>query len=116
MELVEILYRIMYKNMPSVLLGGSLGGLTGRTPLGQPDPETRTGRTTPKILTRKPGSDGQQPPRAGSTLSKTKSNNYVNNIINMIFISKCTQKAFSKFTKIRSILGIIILNLIAQHL
>src|SRR6266487_512704 len=73
MELVEILYRIMYKNMPSVLLGGSLGGLTGRTPLGQPDPETRTGRTTPKILTRKPGSDGQQPPRAGPTLSETKS-------------------------------------------
>src|SRR6266487_3354243 len=73
MELVEILYRIMYKNMPSVLLGGSLGGLTGRTPLGQPDPETRTGRTTPKILTRKPGSDGQQPPWAGLTLSEIKS-------------------------------------------
>src|SRR5206468_10088818 len=63
----------MYKNMPSVLLGGFLGGSDGRTPLGQPDPETRTGRTTPKILTRKPGSDGQQPPRAGPTLSETKS-------------------------------------------
>ena len=60
--------------MPSVLLGGFLGGSAGRTPLGQPDPETRTGRTTPKILTRKPGSDGQQPPRAGPTLSETKSN------------------------------------------
>ncbi len=59
--------------MPSVLLGGFLGGSDGRTPLGQPDPETRTGRTTPKILTRKPGSDGQQPPRAGPTLSETKS-------------------------------------------
>ena len=59
--------------MPSVLLGGFLGGSDGRTPLGQPDPETRTGRTTPKILTRKPGSDGQQSPRAGPTLSKTKS-------------------------------------------
>src|SRR6266487_1546384 len=63
----------MYKNMPSVLLGGFLGGSDGRTPLGQPDPETRTGRTTPKILTRKPGSDGQQPPRASPTLSETKS-------------------------------------------
>ena len=70
---MEILYRIMYKNMPSVLLGGFLGGSDGQTPLGQPDPETRTGRTTPKILTRKPGSDGQQPPRAGPTLSETKS-------------------------------------------
>jgi len=59
--------------MPSVLLGGFLGGSDGRTPLGQPDPETRTGRTTPKILTRKPGSDGQQPPRASLTLSETKS-------------------------------------------
>src|SRR5947199_5832621 len=73
MKLVEILYRIMYKNMPSVLLGGFLGGSIGRTPLGQPDPETRTGRTAPKILTRKPGSDGQQPPRASPTLSETKS-------------------------------------------
>ena len=71
---MEILYRIMYKNMPSVLLGGFLDGSDGRTPLGQPDPETRTGRTTPKILTRKPGLDGQQPPRAGPTLSETKSN------------------------------------------
>ena len=56
--------------MPSVLLVG----LAGRTPLGQPDPETRTGRTKPQISTRKPESDGQQPPRAGPTLSETKSN------------------------------------------
>ena len=35
----------MYKNMSSVLLGGFLGGSDGRTPLGQPDPETRIGRT-----------------------------------------------------------------------
>src|SRR6266487_5183393 len=90
MELVEILYRIMYKNMPSVLLGGSLGGLTGRTPLGQPDPETRTGRTTPKILTRKPGSDGQQPPRAGLTLSETKS--IVNFLIGLQVINQLALK------------------------
>ena len=30
--------------MPSILLGGFLGGSAGRTPLGQPDPETRIGR------------------------------------------------------------------------
>ena len=48
--------------MPSVLLDGFLGGSAGRTPLGQPDPETRTGRTKPQISTRKPESDGQQPP------------------------------------------------------
>ena len=56
--------------MPRALLGGFLGGSAGRAPLGQPDPETRTGRTTPA---RKPGSDGQQPPRASPTLSETKS-------------------------------------------
>ena len=59
--------------MPSVLLGGFLGGSAGRTPLGQPDPETRTGRTKSQISTWKPESDGQQPPRAGPTLSETKS-------------------------------------------
>ncbi len=59
--------------MPSVLLGGFLGGSAGRTPLGQPDPETRMGWTKPQILTREPGLDGQQPPWAGPTLSKTKS-------------------------------------------
>jgi len=63
----------MYKNMPSVLLGESLGRLTGRTPLGQPDLETRTGRTTPKILTRKPGLNKQQLPRAGLILFEIKS-------------------------------------------
>jgi len=35
---MEILYRIMYIKMPSVLLGGFLGRSAGRTPLGQPDP------------------------------------------------------------------------------
>ena len=59
--------------MPSVLLDGFLGGLIGRTSLGQPNPETRTGRATPKILIQKPGLDGQQTPRASPTLSKTKS-------------------------------------------
>ena len=63
----------MYIKMPSVLLGGVLGGSAGRTPLGQPDPETRTGRTTPEILTQKPRLDGQQPLWAGLTLSETKS-------------------------------------------
>ena len=58
--------------MPSVLLGGFLGGSAGRTPLGQPDPETRTGRAKPKFSARKPESDGHQPPRASPTLSETK--------------------------------------------
>src|SRR5204862_69706 len=57
-------------------LGGFLGGSAGRTPLGQPDPETWTGRTKPQMLTQKPESDEQQLPRAGPTLSETNVGGY----------------------------------------
>ena len=58
--------------MSSVLLDRFLGGSARQTPLGQPDPETRTGRTTPEILTRKLRSDRQQLSWAGLTLSEIK--------------------------------------------
>ena len=69
--------------MSSVLLDDFLGGSARQTSLGQRDSETRTGRTTPEILTRKPGSDGQQPSQISLTLSEIKFNqNYIdfNNI------------------------------------
>ena len=41
--------------------------------------------------------------------------NCVNNIIDMILISKCTQKAFLKSIKIRNVLWMMILNSTVQH-
>ena len=73
MKLVEILYRIMYKNMSSVLLDKFLDKSDEWTSLEQFNSETRTGWTIPKILTQKLESDRQQLPRADLTLSETKS-------------------------------------------
>ena len=57
--------------------------------------------------------------RCKKVISQSIENNFdsncISNIIDMIFISKCTQKAFSKSTKIRNVLWIIILNSTVWH-
>ena len=70
---MKILYRIMYKNMLSVLLDRSLDRLTEQTSLEQPDSETQTDQIIFKILTQKLKSDEQQLSQVSLTLSEIKS-------------------------------------------